>query len=130
MGNLPGLGPGLLFPTGDTVGPTNDSTRSLLSPSGSDRAGRFQPSVGPQTLLFTFCLPSPDRVPEAYPVPIRWEAGNRGWFSESEWPSGKHLTMISGNTEIPCNPKAEECLCRWRKGDRDPGSPEHRRIDD
>lgn len=66
---------------------------------GSDGAGRFQPSVGPQTLFFTFCLPSPDRVPEAYPVPIRWEAGNRGWFSESEWPSGKQLTMTSGTRE-------------------------------
>lgn len=74
-----------------------DSTRSLLK--GSDRAGRSQPSFGPQTLLFTFGLPSPNQVPEAYPVPIRWEAGNRGWFSESEWPSGKQLTMTSGARE-------------------------------
>lgn len=59
----------------------------------------FSPLLDPQTLLFTFCLPSPDRVPEAYPVPIRWETGNRGWFSESEWPSGKHLTMTLGARE-------------------------------
>lgn len=32
-------------------------------------------------------------------MPIRWEAGNRGWFSESEWPSGKHLAVISGARE-------------------------------